>query len=217
MADSTAPTINAVDAGQWLDLLCQAAEVVVQRQYATQNVLQRRVRVGFATAGRLLALLEEAGIIGASTAAGVSRDVLVTPAQLPAVLQSLRAKAADVRAAKERADSEVTHLTTLQFAWGGLADSTPADDLIHLVSQTHKGNGPVLCGIDRFAPGAPGWSIGGGVDGPGMVHTPCSGCVAVARRDFPDLPIVGMHAGPIAESLGTASHRHLPRVEASHG
>jgi hypothetical protein len=87
---------------------------------------------------------------------------------------------------------EVTHLQTCQFAWGGLFDATPVYD-VHLVTGTANGTpGPTLCGIDRFADGSPGWSMGGGVTGPGMVHTPCPGCVTVAVEQFPGVPVTGM-------------------------
>lgn len=101
--------------------------------------------------------------------------------------------------------SKVVALATLQFAVGGLCDSTPTDYLIHLVRSTDRGTpGPTLCDIDRFATDAPGWSVRGGVDGPGMAHTPCAGCVEVARRDFPGLPVNGMRAlsAPMTEALG---------------
>jgi len=73
-------------------------------------------------------------------------------------------------------DATVVELVTLQFAWGGLFDSRPADSLIHLVRGTDHGTpGPTLCGIDRFAEDAPGWSVGGGVYDPGIDVTPCPG------------------------------------------
>lgn len=99
----------------------------------------------------------------------------------------------------------ITYLATLQFSWGGLFDGTPADRLIHLVRGTERGTpGATLCGVDRFAKDAPGWSVGGGVDGPGMVHTPCPDCVEVARRDFSGLPVKGMSclSKPMAAALG---------------
>ena len=91
------------------------------------------------------------------------------------------------------ADAEVVTLSTLQFHTGGMFDSQPTDHLVHLVRSTKRGTpGPTLCGIDRFAPGSAGWSVGGGVTGPGFTHTPCGGCVEVARGDFPGLPITGI-------------------------
>lgn len=90
-------------------------------------------------------------------------------------------------------DPTVVALMTLQFHWGGLIDSVPADGaMVHLLRATAMGTpGPTLCGIDRFAKDSPGWSTGGGISGPGIVHTPCAGCAQVARTDFAGLPIAG--------------------------
>jgi hypothetical protein len=90
-------------------------------------------------------------------------------------------------------DLPVTSLVTLQFSWGGLFDGRPADGhQVHLVRSTSRGTpGPTLCGIDRFAPETPGWSIGGGLDGHGITHKPCRGCVTTAHTEFPGLPISG--------------------------
>jgi hypothetical protein len=92
-------------------------------------------------------------------------------------------------------DRPVTALVTLQFSWGGMFDGKPADGYgVHLVRSTadHGTPGPTLCGIDRFAEDAPGWSVGGGLYGPDVKHEPCAGCVAAARWEFPGLPIHGM-------------------------
>lgn len=109
-------------------------------------------------------------------------------------------------------DAEVTHLATLQFAWGGLFDSTPADNLAHLVRGTRRGTpGPTLCGVDRFAEDSPGFSVGGGVTPHGVVaFDACPGCVETAKREFPGLPVVGMRSMStrLAEALGVAAHEH---------
>ena len=113
--------------------------------------------------------------------------------------------------------SVVIYLETLQFAWDGLLDSHLADSLIHLVRGTRRGTpGPTLCGVDRFAKGGPGWTVGGGVDGPGMVHAPCLGCVETGRRDFAGLPVAGMFvlSKPIAEALGVTAYDHSADVPA---
>lgn len=86
-------------------------------------------------------------------------------------------------------------LTTLQFAWGGLLDSKAVGD-IHLVAPSERGGyGPILCGIDRFAEDSPGFSIGGGLSGPGgdvTCFSPCTGCSELARSEYPEHGIHGM-------------------------